>query len=638
MKILHLDDDPLDHELVKVLLQNECPECEIVTAANRTEFLAQLASEPFDVILADYTLPGFDGLEALSLAQDRTPDTPFVFFSGSIGEDRAIAAVRAGAADYVIKDRYQRLPMALRRAVLESRERRQHRATEHSLLAARERHHRFIEDARDAIFSLSDAGVITTLNPAFEAITGWKRSDWIGQHFIRLVDPPDVERARRRFSELMAGDQPGLFELRLRKPEGVAQVEFTVNRATTPDGTFELLGIGRDITEKKRLQEQFLRVQRMENLGMLAAGIAHDFNNILTPMLMVAQLLREQSTPRNKRLLDTLEQGASRGAALVKQILSFAQGGSDDLRIVQLKHVARDIAAMIEETFPRHLRFVQVIPRDLWPVRAQPSQMHQVLLNLCVNARDAMPDGGTLTLRLENRPLDAEAARALPGARPGSFLVVEVSDTGTGIAPDVLPRIWEPFFTTKGPERGTGLGLSTVRGIIAGHDGFCTVHSTVGQGTTFRIFLPAEISPDAEEGAGNSTTIPRGNGESILVIEDELDVRQIVEAVLSRNGYHVTVATDGAEAVALLAGPAAPADLRLIITDLMMPRLGGRELVELIRRTRPGLRVLVMSGLASGEPSGEPSGADAGDAFLLKPFRPETLLQQVHALLTHAPR
>ncbi len=629
MRILHLDDDPLDHELVKVLLQAECPECEVVTAANRTEFLALLALEKFDVILADYTLPGFDGLEALELSQERTPGTPFVFFSGSIGEDQAIAAVRAGAADYVIKDRYQRLPMALRRAVLESRERQQHRETEHSLHATRERHQRFIEDARDAIFSLSDAGVITSLNPAFEVITGWKRREWIGQHFIRLVDPLDVERARRRFAELLAGDQPGLFELRLRKPEGTADVEFTVNRAPTPDGSFELMGIGRDITEKKRLQEQFLRAQRMENLGMLAAGIAHDFNNILTPMLMVSQLLRAQSTPQNQRLFDTLEQSASRGAALVKQILSFVQGGTDELRVVQLKHVARDIAAMIEETFPRHLRFEHSIPSDLWPVRAHPSQMHQVVLNLCVNARDAMPDGGTLSLRLANRQLDADAANAMPGARPGAFLVIEVGDTGTGIPPEILPRIWEPFFTTKGPGRGTGLGLSTVRGIVAGHQGFCAVHSAPGRGTTFRIFLPAEIASVNEEREIGVADIPRGKGEAILVIEDDAEVRQIVDTVLSQHGYRVTLATDGAEALALLAGSAAPADLRLIVTDLMMPRLGGRQLIELIRRTHPGVRVLVMSGLASGEPDR----VEAGDAFLLKPFRPETLLQEVHALL-----
>lgn len=634
MKILHLDDDPLDHELVKVLLQTECPECEIVTAANRAEFLALLAPEKFDVILADYTLPGFDGLEALALAQEHIPDTPFVFFSGSIGEDQAIAAVRAGAVDYVIKDRYQRLPTALRRAVLDSRERRHLRETERSLHTARERHQRFIEDARDAIFSLSADGVITSLNPAFETITGWKRREWIGQHFIRLIDPLDNERARLRFSELMAGDQPGLFELRLRKPEGIASVEFTVNRVATPDGGFELMGIGRDVTEKNRLQEQFLRAQRMENLGLLAAGIAHDLNNILTPMLMVSQLLRVQSSPQNRRLLDTLEQSAARGAGLVKQILSFVQGGSDELRVVQLKHVARDVAAMIEETFPRHLRFEHSIPSDLWPVRAHPSQMHQIILNLCVNARDAMPNGGTLSLRLANRQLDADAAQALPGARPGAFLVIEVGDTGTGISPAILPRIWEPFFTTKDPGRGTGLGLSTVRGIIATHQGFCTVDSTPGRGTTFRIFIPAEIAPANDEREIDPASIPRGHGEAILVIEDEGDVRQVVAAVLTQYGYRVTVATDGAEAVALLSGNAAPANLRLIVTDLMMPRLGGRELVEFIRRAHPDVRVLVMSGLASGDPTG----AESGDAFLLKPFRPETLLLEVHALLTRAPR
>lgn len=554
---------------------------------------------------------------------------PFVFFSGSIGEDQAIAAVRAGAADYIIKDRYRRLPTALRRIALESHERRRHRATEQSLRETQLRYQRFIEDARDAIFSLSSDGLITTLNPAFETITGWRRADWIGQNFIKLVDPIDTERAKRRFLELLAGDQPGVFALRVRTAQGAAEIEFTLNRVTTPDGSVELVGIGRDITEKKRLQEQFLRAQRMENLGLLAAGIAHDFNNILTPILMVSQLLRSQATPENQRLLETLEQSAARGAALVKQILSFVQGRGDELRVVQLKHVARDVLAMIEETFPRNIQLEHSVPSNLWPVRANVTQIHQVLLNLCVNARDAMPHGGTLTLRLSNRTLDAEAARLLREGRPGSFLQIEVSDTGTGIAPEMMAHIWEPFFTTKEPGRGTGLGLSTVRGILAAHEGFGSVTSTVGEGTTFCLFLPAEISAEAVSPQLRDDALPHGAGENILVIDDEPEVRQLIHTVLTRHGYRVTIAPDGAVALRLLEDPAAP-HFRAVVTDLMMPRLGGRETVAELRRLRPGLRVLVMSGLTSG---GDESDETIGDAFLLKPFRPETLLHEIHGLL-----
>lgn len=632
MKILHLEDDPNDQELVSVLLASECPELELVHASTRSEFLARLGRGDIDIVLSDYTLPGFDGMEALTLAQQHAPSVPFLFFSGSIGEDQAIAAVRAGAADYIIKDRYRRLPTALRRAVLDARERRRLMETERSLESARTRYQRFIEEARDAIFSLSADGVIMTLNPAFHTITGWPAAEWIGQHFIRLVDPNDVERAKRRFSDILAGADPGVFVLRLRTSRGVADVEFTVSRGSAPDGTFELVGIGRDITETRRLQEQFLRAQRMENLGLLAAGIAHDFNNILTPMLMVSQLLRAEATPHNQRLLDTLEQSAARGAALVKQILSFVQGGDDELRIVQLKYVARDITAMIEETFPRNIRLEQDIPSDTWPVRANVTQIHQVLLNLCVNARDAMPLGGVLAVRLQNREVDATAAAQIPGAQPGRYLSIEIGDTGTGIAPDVLPRIWEPFFTTKEIGRGTGLGLSTVRGIVARHHGFSTVDSVLGQGTKFTLYFPAEQTEDTPMPVSLDASVPRGAGESVLVIEDEPEVRMLVEAVLRQHGYQVATAENGVAAHQWLGDPAFTAGLRLVITDMMMPQLGGREIVALIRQRLPHVAVLVMSGLTDGASTGD----EVGDGFLLKPFSHDTLLRQAHALLHRA--
>lgn len=632
MKVLHLEDDPNDQELVSALLQAECPECELIRAGTRTEFLAQLAHGGIDVVLSDYTIPGFDGLEALALTQQHAPTVPFVFFSGSIGEDQAIAAVRAGAADYIIKDRYRRLSTALRRAVLDARERRRLEETERSLRSVHTRFQRFIEGARDVIFSLSAEGVFTTLNPAFQTITGWPPGEWIGQHFIRLIDPIDTERAKRRFTEILRGDDSGVFTLRLRTARGAAEVEFTLARGQAPDGTAELVGIGRDLTETRRLQEQFLRAQRMENLGLLAAGIAHDFNNILTPMLMVSQLLRPEATAPNQRLLDTLEQSATRGAALVKQILSFVQGGSDELRIVQLKYVARDITAMIEETFPRNIRLEQNIPSELWPVRANVTQIHQVLLNLCVNARDAMPHGGVLSLQLHNRQLAPEAVAGFPDAQPGPHLCIAVGDTGTGIAPDVLPRIWEPFFTTKESGRGTGLGLSTVRGILARHGGFCTVDSTVGKGTTFSLCLPAEPMESAHAPAAASGELPRGAGEHVLVIEDEPQVRTLVQTVLRLHGYRVVTAANGIEAQRWFEDPAFTRELRAVVTDVMMPGLGGREIVDLVRARFPHVRLLVMSGLSTGGAGGK----EIGDEFMLKPFRHDDLLHKLHALL-HRP-
>jgi PAS domain S-box-containing protein len=753
MRILHLEDDPADALLVTQVLSDGCPDSTIYGVANRREFIAALSMEPFDVVLADFNLPGFSGMEALTLARQLAPTTPFVFFSGSIGEDQAIAALQAGAADYVLKDRMKRLPAALRRVCADNRERRLRQEAEASLAASQARYERLINEAQDAIFSLSPTGAITSLNPAFEAITGWPRERWIGRHFLELIHDSDRARAEDRFQRLEKEKRPAPFELLLNTAAGATvAVEFSVSYSQSARGT-ELLGVGRDITarkraettirhlsevidqapvaivmldlkncvvywnrgatllygwtademrgrcvdemlhgetraalekgrqavqregawrgeipvvtkdgrrldaeysmslirddhgapigrlsiaiditEKNRLQAQFLRAQRMENLGLLAAGIAHDFNNILAPILMVAQLLRtDDSAESRRRLLGTLEQSAERGAALVKQILSFAHGGTEGLTAVQLKHIARDVIAMVEETFPKNIRFSHHVPSDLWAIRGNPTHLHQVLLNLCVNARDAMPQGGELRLTIENRQLDDAAAHALRNGRPGSFVIVEVSDTGTGIPTHVLPHIWEPFFTTKESGKGTGLGLSTVRGILRTHDGFVDVQSTPGRGTTFCLFFPADLSSlPAEAPPPGFAELPRGNGELVLVIDDEASVRDLVHAVLARQGYQVALARDGVEAMNLLRLRPQQRP-RVVVTDVVMPRLGGEALLPLLRLQLPEAKIIVMSGMGSADaPQISP---ESGDAFLLKPFKPDALLEAIHRLL-----
>ncbi|MBA4135837.1 MAG: hypothetical protein C0518_00810 [Opitutus sp.] len=758
MRILHLEDDPNDAALVRQMLHADDPSWQLILVGSRREFVAALSEGRFEVIVADFNVPGFGGLEALALARQLAPATPFVFFSGSIGEDQAIGALQAGAADYVLKDRMKRLGSALRRVVGDHRERMLRQQAEASLVASQARYERLINEARDAIFSLSAEGAITSLNPAFETITGWPRHRWIGRNFADLIHETDRARALELFQRVRSGMRPAPFELHLSTAggEGIA-VEFTVSYSVSADGRGELLGVGRDIsarlsaealireqaevidkapvaivildlqhrvkywnrgatllfgwteeemlgrsvddmmheptrsvlqvgravtlrdgewrgevpvvtkdgrrldteysmnlirdhrgepagrlsiaidvTEKKRLQEQFLRAQRMENLGLLAAGIAHDFNNILAPILMVAQLLRtDDSADSRRRLLGTLEQSAERGAALVKQILSFAHGGAEGLRYVQLRHIARDVVAMVEETFPKNIRFTHHVPSELWMIRGNPTHLHQVLLNLCVNARDAMPQGGELRLTLENRQLDDSAAAQVAGGRPGAFTVVEVGDTGGGIPPAVLPHIWEPFFTTKESGKGTGLGLSTVRGILRNHDAFAEVHSTLGEGTIFRLFFPADRTADPAEASGGGTLeLPRGNGELVLVIDDEPGVRELVHTVLLRHGYQVVLARDGVEAMNLLR--LRPAEKPpIVVTDLVMPRLGGEALLPLLRMQLPQAKIIVMSGLGDGATDSAPR--DPGDAFLLKPFKPDALLEAVHRLLRPTP-
>jgi PAS domain S-box-containing protein len=414
------------------------------------------------------------------------------------------------------------------------------------------------------------------------------------------------------------------------------QVEFHMSLIHDAEGRPKArLSVAIDVTEKKKLEAQFLRAQRLESLGMLAAGIAHDLNNVLVPVLMGAPLLRVRAThPSDLRVLETMETSAGRGAALVRQILSFAHGASGEKSLIQVKHLLHDIAELIQETFPKSITLEDDIPNNLWTVLANPTQIHQVLLNLCVNARDAMPQGGTLRLRAENRVIDGPALQQHPGAIVGSYLVLEVTDTGTGIAPGVLTRIWDPFFTTKCEDKGTGLGLATVRGIAASHGGFATVESEPGHGSTFSVFLPAaEASAAPELAAGSAHPfILRGQGELILVVDDETPIRDMISASLGRFGYRVVAAANGFEAMAIYTPRLA--EIALVVTDLSMPGMGGGALAAELSRLNPAVKILFMTGADGGESVGET--VPVNTRLLIKPFTGEKLLSRVHEALVVA--
>jgi len=404
---------------------------------------------------------------------------------------------------------------------------------------------------------------------------------------------------------------------------------------TKPFNCAELRARVRTITRLNRYrrlleaQELTLRAQRLENIGMLAAGIAHDFNNALAPIVIAVPFVRQHVTnPDSLRFLNIVEKSAERGAALMRQLLSFARGGNDQHIVLQARHVLRDLAELAQATFPKAIRVETMLPGELWPIQGNVTQIHQVFLNLCINARDAMPQGGELTLTAANCTLDATAAAGIPDARPGDFLTVEVRDTGTGIPPEVLARIWEPFYTTKGEGKGTGLGLSTVRGILHQHDGFVTVQTRMNHGTAFMVYLPAA------EGVAGGETQPRGpqpgrgKDELILVVDDEEPVLLMATQILSSYGYRVATACDGAEAIAVFAQRAA--EVRLVLTDIDMPMLGGDALATALHRTRPELPIVAMSGTDS---PGSIAHNGFTTAFLAKPFRAETLLSIVRHVL-----
>ncbi len=492
-----------------------------------------------------------------------------------------------------------------------------------------------LNKARDAIIEFDLAHRVTYWNHAAERIFGWSAAEigekrGAGAASASAGDPLAPLCAALRQGEEWHG------EIQIQNREGRPLViECRASRVVGPSGEARgWLVIGTDITDRKRVEEQFLRAQRLESIGMLAAGIAHDLNNVLAPMLLAAPMLRDHLTePTDLSVIDALEKSAERGSLLVKQILSFAHGAEGAHSIIQVKHLLRDLVGFMEQTFTKAIAIEEQIPRDLWTINANPTQIHQVLLNLCVNARDAMPHGGRLILAAENQVLDEVSATAIEGGRAGSFLVLRVEDTGTGMPPEVLARIWEPFYTTKGVGKGTGLGLSTVRGIVANHSGFMSVESVIGRGTVFRVYLPA-ADPHVAVAAPLATEAlpPPGRGELILVVDDEVNVRQMTSTLLARHGYRVLTASDGSEAVALFASRVKQIDL--VITDYGMPHLDGAALSAVLRRLRPDIRILMSSGLAGDAHDGPVLGSKA--PFLLKPFRSETLLIAVDRLL-HSP-
>jgi nitrogen-specific signal transduction histidine kinase/ActR/RegA family two-component response regulator len=392
------------------------------------------------------------------------------------------------------------------------------------------------------------------------------------------------------------------------------------------------IGTITDLTEQKQLEAQFLRAQRLESLGTLASGIAHDFNNILTPMLAIAQLLAlklPDLTEQNRRFLQIIEENAKRGADLVKQILAFAHGGEGKRQPLQIQHLLSDVVKVIGETFPKNIQIqTNFLTLDLGLVSADPTQLHQVFMNLCVNARDAMPEGGVLTLVAESILIDAAQARLMLEARPGAYVLLTVTDTGTGIPAELLERIFDPFFTTKDVGKGTGLGLSTVLGIVKTHDGLIKVESQVGQGTSFQVYLPiiqqAAIPPVAE------AVFVGGHSELILIVEDEPAIQQVAQTSLEVHHYRALIASDGVEAIALYTQH--QKEISLVLMDMMMPTMDGLTLLRSLQNINPQVKIIVMSGLATKSLVADVKRAGAS-AFLPKPYTASELLEAIQTVL-----
>ncbi|MEQ9618315.1 MAG: ATP-binding protein [Deltaproteobacteria bacterium] len=504
---------------------------------------------------------------------------------------------------------------------------------EETLRESEERFRTIFENSQLGIYRTTPDGRILMANPRLVQILGYSSFDELTSRNLE-EEGFETTSKRSQFKKLIKreGEIKGLESTWKRQDGAVIFVRENARAALGDDGAVLYYeGTVEDITENKKLESQLLRAQRMESVGTLAGGIAHDLNNLFTPIMMALQILRQRlPDEKSRNLIDTVETSAKRGSSLVNQVLSFARGIKGERTVLQVRHLVSEVVKIAKETFPKSVEIQTDVPEDLWAINGDPTHLHQILMNLCVNARDAMSNGGILSITAENLSIDESYAQTSIDAKVGPYIVITVSDNGTGIPPAILDRIFEPFFTTKKADEGTGLGLSTAFGIVKSHGGFINVYSELGRGTKFKVHLPAVETPDKRKTEDKQVELPMGHEELVLVVDDEVSIRKIAKAILETCCYRAITANDGVEAVALYKQN--KEEIRVVVVDMMMPVMDGRSVIRELNRINPGVKIIAASGLKEQYNLAEETGAEIS-AFLSKPYTAETLLQTLHETL-----
>jgi hypothetical protein len=622
VRLLLVDDDEDDYILTRDWFSEiEGVKFELEWLTSYDAAVEAIAQNQHDVYLLDYRLGERNGLELLREAVANGCKAPIILLTGQGDHEVDVEAMKAGAADYL--DKSQLGAPLLERSIRYAIERKQaeQKIREQAAL---------LDVATDAILVQDLENQILFWNKGAERLYGWKSVDALGQNAWELLyrkSSPKLKQIQKTFDE--KGEWQGeLHQLTKDGKKIIVASRWTLVR-DVEEKPKSILVVNTDITQKKQLEAQFLRAQRMESIGTLAGGIAHDLNNVLAPILMTAQLLETQlHDEQSKRLLPILVTNAKRGAALVKQVLSFARGLESKCTTLQVKHLISEIKQIVQETFPKSIEIYTNIRQDLGTVSGDATQLHQVLINLCVNARDAMPHGGILSIFAENLFIDENYARLNFDAKVGSYIVVTVADTGNGIPAEILDRIFEPFFTTKEIGKGTGLGLSTVLGIVKSHGGFVNVSSEVGRGTQFKVYLP--VAEAAQTEPVEDLELPKGHGELILVVDDEPAIRDITKTSLQTYNYRTLTASDGIEAVALYVEH--QEEISVVLTDMMMPSMDGPTTIRTLQKINPQVKIIAVSGLAPNEKLTKAVGAGV-KTFLSKPYTVKELLTTLQSVL-----
>ncbi|MGB7442020.1 MAG: response regulator [Coleofasciculaceae cyanobacterium] len=623
LRVLLVDDDEDDYILTQDLLsESKGAVFELEWVATYHAALEVMAHNNHDIYLLDYRLGEYNGLELLRKALSNGCRAPVILLTGRGDQEVDIEAMKAGAADYLDKSQIRAplLERSIRYAI--ERRRAEQKIREQAAL---------LDVTTDAILVQSLDQQILFWNKGAERLYGWKMEEVLGKKADELLTHEDMIPQLQEAQNKVTNQSNWSGELHQIGKDGkeiIVASRWTLvqNFRDTPKS---ILVVNTDITEKKKLEAQFLRAQRMESIGTLAGGIAHDLNNVLAPIMMAAQLLELKLTDEHSQeWLEIIENNAKRGADLVKQVVSFARGINGARTQIQIRHIISEIRQIVRETFPKSIEFATDVSQELWMVLGDMTQLHQVFMNLAVNARDAMPNGGSLRFSATNIFLDECYADSNIEAKVGSYILVTVKDTGTGISSEILDRIFEPFFTTKELGKGTGLGLSTVIGIIQSHGGFVKVHSELGKGTEFKVYLPALEQKESQDLV--QLDLPLGQGELILVVDDEEAIRKITKTSLETYNYKVLTANDGISALALYVQH--QAQISVVLVDMMMPAMTGSNTIQALKKIQPQAKIIAVSGLSFNNNLSQLTNLGV-KKFLCKPYTSRELLQALQEVI-----
>jgi two-component system cell cycle sensor histidine kinase/response regulator CckA len=638
--ILLIEDEPAHAELVRRAFQASGDRFDLVTVSTLTGAFKLIETKRPDLIITDWALPDGDGGRLLSHAQSNG-DLPVIVMTSYGNEQTAVEAMRSGALDYVVKsaEAMSDMPHVAERALREWQLVHDRRVAEEALRESEVRFRTLSENAPDIVYTLSHDGRFTYVNPAWEKILGHPAYEVMGRPLTEFVAEEDRDDVESLLIRVCAGPDAiqGLKGAFLHK-NGTRRI-FLVSCGpnVNPEGRVTgAVGLLKDITATIQLESQLLQSQKMEALGTLAGGVAHEFNNVLTAIKGYTQLMAiDKEMPESLReLLDKIDEATGRARDLTRKLLTFSRIESGVKTAVDINTVVNTVVDLILHTFPRNIKVQLNLDKDIGIISANSTQLEQVVLNLSLNAKDAMPDGGELTFTTAPRRLDESFCRVNPWATPGHYVVLSVADAGSGIAPHDVTRIFEPFYTTKEAEKGTGLGLSVAYSIIRSHSGGILVDSRPANGTRFDLFFPIQEVP-VEEVPDETISAPfiKGQGEHVLVVDDEDAVREVTRSALENFGYQVDEATNGAEALkAVQMARDADRPYHLILLDLAMPIMDGRECYHrLINQDAPP-RILIATGHLSDRETFEEKFPQAM-GLLQKPFDLRTLLDEVHKTL-----